>query len=298
MLVRAKRGNEIWQISGGEPYYRLFMTGVGISPIHRYKRRGAQQDGATDRGFRIEERILNMGFLFNADTYAQADAYRDLFAEIFKPTDIPLQIEVTRKDGAIRQIDTHVIGAVDFPDTPTEDRMGTSQRIVVQLEAANPTWYDPITHNLIFDAVESGTSGMLVPIEVPIVIGPSASINATQAVNYKGTWREFPRIFITGPATNPVITNLSTGEKLDFTGAAVPAGQIFEIDLRYEFKTITNSSGVSQTDKLTDDSDHATWHLAPTPFAPDGVNDIRIQAANGTSETRVRMLYFDRYISL
>jgi len=105
-----------------------------------------------------------------------------------------------------------------------------------------------------------------------------------------GSWDEYPLINVPGSATSPIIQNLSTGETLNFSGAIIPENITYTIDARYGYKTVTDSAGINQIAKLSDDSDLATFHISP------GVNVF--QVTNGGTVGTVTILSYDRYLGL
>ncbi|KKL57939.1 hypothetical protein LCGC14_2230370, partial [marine sediment metagenome] len=44
--------------------------------------------------------------------------------------------------------------------------------------------------------------------------------------------------------------------------------------------------------------DLATFHIAPVPEAPLGVNAIRLQGSNANGSTAMELRYFDRYFGI
>lgn len=300
VTVEAIIGNATYALSGRNPYAFISLTGLGLPPVRRSKERGPQQHGSTDVGFLLDERMLNLALLVVGDTLAEMDDHRDVLAEILKPLEsTPIKLRVTRDNGSVRQIDCHVAGMVDFPNT-LDLRMGASQQVIVQLEAADPIPYDPALQNIVF-TVASGSAppgGFMVPLHIPMRYTAGGSIDAVENLVYAGKWEAFPKIFLSGPATNAQIINLTTGAKLDFAGHSIGAGDVYEIDLRYGYKSVRDSSGTLQNAALTDESDLVTWRLVPTPLAPGGINNIRVVVpAGATAATKVRVEYYNRYPS-
>lgn len=294
--VDAIVGSTEYALSGRNPYAFISLTGMGLPPVRRTKERGPQQHGSTDVGFLLDERMLNLALLITGSSLSDLDEYRDDLAEILKPLEsTPIKLRVTRDDSAVRQIDCFVAGMVDFPNTLNE-RIGSSQLVVVQFEAADPIPYDPTLQNVVFDT--GAGSGYLVPVEVPFLYTTGATINRVTSLTYGGKWEVYPKIYVTGPAADLVITNETTGKVLDFTGHTIAGGDIYEIDLRYNHKVVTDQDGVRVTDALTDASDLATWRIVPSPTAPGGINDIRVEVAgSATVATRVRVEFNNRYPS-
>jgi hypothetical protein len=133
-----------YSLTDSNPFSLVAITGIGIPALHRLTERGPFQHGATDLGFRLDPRLISIIVHVNATSLSNADANRATLMTAFNPLpSTPILLKITRDDGAIRQIDCHAAGAVDIPNTPTQDRMGASQRVVIQLQAADPVWYDP-----------------------------------------------------------------------------------------------------------------------------------------------------------
>jgi hypothetical protein len=265
--------------------------------VRLLKERGAQQHGSTVTGFTLDERLLNLAILIDESTEALADAARQTLAKILKPiNDVPVVVRVTRNDGLIRQINGYTVGIVDFPNT-RDERMAGKQQVVVQLETPDPIPFDPALRNVSFDTASGG--GYQVPFEVDFQYTTGDEINSVTSLTYAGDWEVYPIIYVTGPATDLVITNETIGTVLDFTGVTIAGGVTYEIDLRYGRKLITDNSGVNQNAKLTEESDLATWRIVPNPEAPDGINDIRVEVAgDATLATRIRIEYYDKYPSI
>lgn len=281
------------RVSGRDPYAFISLTGRGNPPTRRLKERGAQQLGSTDIGFTLDERILNLALKIIATSHELADQYRDELAEKLMPTEsTPVKLRVTRTNETVRQIDTFTVGIVDFPNT-VGDRMGTTQLVVIQLEAADPIPYDPTLRNIIFNT--SG-GGYQVPMEVPFLYTSGSTINKLAAIPYEGKWQTFPKIYATGPAEDLVITNVTTGKVLDFTGHTIAGGDTYEIDLAWGQKLITDQNGVNKNLALLESSNLVDWSIVPSN---DSINDILVEVADdATLATRIRFEFYDRYPSL
>jgi hypothetical protein len=111
-------------------------------------------------------------------------------------------------------------------------------------------------------------------------------------VTNDGSWSEYPRIVLAGPLADPIVTNQTTGETLDFTGATIPAAMFYIADCRYGFKTVIDSGAVNQIAKLSDDSDLATFHLEP------GVNLVGVSGSGTATATAINITHYDRYLGL
>lgn len=123
-----------------------------------------------------------------------------------------------------------------------------------------------------------------------------AEIGTVTTVNL-GDVYEYPLITIRGPINNPVLTNLATGDKLDFTGGTLTTGQQLTIDLRTGLKSATGADGTNYAAIMGTPVQLASFGLAPAPVATGGTNQIRVTGGSMTSDTRVTVTYYDRYVS-
>lgn len=131
-------------------------------------------------------------------------------------------------DGVSKQIDCHYNAGMTLPST--DWRLG-HHRAVFELRAPDPTWY--ITESTAVSwANDGGGSGLTFPLSTPFTFGGSV-INANQAVDLgsANAWETFPYIYIYGRINSPKITNVTTGDVLDFVGNNVAIGEYVVIDL-------------------------------------------------------------------
>lgn len=275
----------------GEPFWLVSAIGVGLGPVRRLTESGPFQQGATDIGYRYEMRMINLVVALVADSLSDADAQRDALARVCSPASTALALRCTRDDGAVRQIDVQVVGMVDTPVQKPE-RLGALQRILVQLQAADPSWYDPTPLALTLDAISNSTRGYPAPVMVPVVQTPGSAIDGTDTIRYAGTWAEHPVIYLIGPLTDPVLSNVTHDWTLNFTGITIASGKTYVIDTRYGYKTVRNGDGGNAIAELSEDSDLADWRLEP------GENDINLTASGATGASGARLTYSLRYAGL
>jgi hypothetical protein len=225
------RGGQATQISGGTLSYRVSASNIGAPPKRNLSTRGPFQNGESFQGFRYDKRIMSLVFFSDASTLTLADSQRDDIYDLWKGIENePVTIKVVRDDGEVRLIDGEVVNVIDFPDA-VGNRYGGSQQFVVQLECHNPFWRSEF------------------------IVVKTISINATSVITYNGQFPTEPIVNIIGPITNPVLTQSITGKKLDFTGITIAAGNNYQIDTRYGYKTILDGGFNNKLADLTSDSD-------------------------------------------
>jgi hypothetical protein len=211
---------------------------------------------------------------------------------IFSPINTKVILELALDSGTYR-LDTHYVAQMAMPSS---ERLGWNQTVVVDLKANDPTWYKSTGSALTFN-MGAGGDDMEVPTVIPMTVGGS-SISASTSVTNSGSFYTYPTMKITGPIQNCVITNSTSGEKLDFTGTTIGESDYYDIDLRYGYKTIEDSAGTNKIADLTSDSDLATWSLLCDPDAPDGINSIQVTGIAATEATNVYIHWYERYLGL
>ena len=245
--------------------------GFGLAPLRRITTRGPLQDGDSDIDFRLEPRVLQIPLMVvNASATApkyQHYEIREKLLSIFRPGD-NAYITVTRSDGVTtktRRINVRVLGGMSFDVDPDNFHV----RTVVQLRADDPTWYDPQNIDTFYD---------------------NANLNGTQVFPNLGNWDIFPLIMIERTITNPVITNVTTGQVISIT-AAITSG-FYLIDLSYGKKTVVDNLGVNRISTVSAASNLATWSIVP------GNNTIAITGTVGDLNARGLFAYFPRFTGI
>lgn len=292
MISLIASGTE-YSLDDGVYCHFLGDSGLGMIPLHRFSERGPLQDGDTDLGFRGDPRFFSLFLEIDGTTRPDLWDKRQTLLRLFRPRSNALSIKWALS--STYQIDAHYAADLEMP---SNDREGFSQKVVVTLKANDPTFYDPVADAVTFQ-LGAASDSFPVPMSVPHNVGVS-TIDLSVAIVYRGTADSYPVLIrLTGPLVGPVITNILTGEKLDFTGTTISGGTYYDIDLRYGYKTVKDNTGTNQVSKLTSDSDLATFHLES---AEDGSasleNPVRVQATGATPTSKVEITYFKRFMGI
>lgn len=281
-------GNQVYVLT--EEYVHLGNDGLALPPVRRLEESGPLQNGATDRGFRLEPRVIKLVLMLHATDLTEYWAKRRRLNKQFRPREAVSRLRFTFPDGSVRQIDATYDGELTLP---SNEKTGFLHTVAVSLKAANPTFYDPAIESLNFQISVSGGS-LTVPVSVPLYVGRS-TLDQTIQHMYQGDWETSPVINVIGPVTGLKIEQLTTGKKLQFKADYVlNAGEILVIDTQYARSSVT-VGGVSVLEQLTDDSDISGFALLPDPDAPDGVNELRVTGTAATAAMNVFIQYNNRY---
>ena len=280
----------------GELGYWDGDQGFGMAPLHRLSERGPLQHGATDTGARLDPRSVTIGVMLPATDEATLEDKRDLLLDLFRPRDTPVALRLYRANGQIRHLDAHTTGGLEFGSAQISRDYGGHivLKTSIDLVAPDPVWYDPAELAVSF-GVAAGAGGMFVPTMVPTFIGAS-TVDQTTQVPYDGSWLSNPIITIQGPITDPVVQNLTTGEKLSFVGFSLASGMTYTIDTRYGYKTVTDTSGGNRISELSTDSDLTGFHLEPD--ASGNINTLRVTGSAANSATQVFVRFRRNFIGV
>jgi hypothetical protein len=266
--------------------------GTGAARPARETQQGPLQHGATDRGFRLTPRRVTLLLAFEAVDLADMERRRDELITLTAPSETPLALEWQLSGGGVRRLDAHLVDDLGFRSS---DRLGLTQRIAAVFEAADPTFYDPGGVSVSF-GIAASDDAFNVPLAVPWAIGSSV-VDETVTIPYAGSWRTSPIITIQGPITDPVITNLTTGQVIDLTGTTIIGGDRYVLDTRYARGTVVDAAGVNRIAALSDTSDLVTFVLASRADAPSG-NAVRVTGTAATGSTQVFLSYHTRYAGI
>lgn len=141
-------------LTDSAPYALERAHGLGMPHVHRFMQSTPRRDGATDYGHVYGERVVTLSIHFTADDASQRDERRDTLQRLFAPgTNTPLVLQATRDDGEVRRLDVVASGMSDIALDPAHD-VAHLHRVVVQLRAADPFWYDGVV-------VGAGTLGTI-----------------------------------------------------------------------------------------------------------------------------------------
>ena len=292
-VIAAIVAGTTYTLTDENPFWVQSVEQWGMSPGHNLESRGPEQHGSTFEDFRLDPRDLELIVCFRGVDSTLLANRRTLLTIFQRRTD-PILLRFTFDDGTVRQIDGHLATGLSFGrDGRDHDLM----RAAVVLRCPDPTFYDPTGAAVTFELGGATGAGGVVPTPVPTEVGAS-TIDASTPVTYAGTWRSQPSLIrITGPITEFVLTNETTGDDITAkAGVTIAAGDYYDIDCRYGIATVIDSSGVNKVANITDTSELTTFHLAPNPDALGGINSLSLTGSNVTSITKVEITYYNRFL--
>ena len=127
-----------YDLSDKVAYWHMRSKGFGLADSKRLMLQGPLQHGASDVGYRLQPRKLQLVLLLSKDTEAAYWAGRDALLRLFRPADALLKLRFTA-GSIVRQIDCAPLSV----DLDSGDRRLYDHIVPVELSAPDPSWYDP-----------------------------------------------------------------------------------------------------------------------------------------------------------
>jgi len=267
----------------------ITLDGRGIPNTSRRLRTSPGIDGALDKGYILGPRRMDLRIFYSESTPALADAKRDELYEIFRPFDKPFTLKVTRDDGAVRQIECHLEGIFDVPDSELFGQ--NAQVISTRLIAPDPIWYDPTQQ--IVDFALSGAS-----------TGTQGDLSS----DYEGNWFEKPVVRVYGAIDDPLfrlnIQNYTTesGSSISYTVQTISGtqtitdGDYWEYDLQAGQVTVKQNGSTDKMSSINPTSDLAEFRIWPEDLYTNSV----YMSWTGTPGANAKLQYrfYNRYIGI
>lgn len=226
----------------------------------------AGEHGSFDGPAFLQSRLLTLEGVAIAPTYAAALRARDIVASVCGDPSLGLSALVVTKPG--RPTMRMLVRRSDWTKTGAESPLILRWSMI--LVAPDPRRYADTLSSQSIGLPVSGTGGLVFPLVFPLTFGTGLS-GGNMALTSGGTIATWPTWSVLGPVTGPVITNVDTGEKLEFdTTFTVPAGQTMVIDT--DAKTVL-LQGINRRDRLF----VAQWFDLPP-----GTTNIRFGSASGS----------------
>lgn len=294
----------IYRLHGGNARFVVGgMSGQGMPRVDWKTQSAPRQHGETVIDYRLTPRVIQMVHRRNAYNRDHYHAMRLDIVNHFRPNrsagdDIELPIlRKVYKDGSKRDIYVRLDEGLQFRSADPVFWDEYSIEEPIRLICPDPAFFDP--DEVLFSFVFTGTpiNHLTFPCTFPRVFGVLAVLTGSDDITYLGTWQTRPTIEIDGPLNSALIRNVTTDEKIQF-GYNIASGERVTIELQFGEVAVYNNTGDNLIGAVSTDSDLGTFHIAPAPEAPGGVNTITAYGTNADGNTAVTIRYYDRYIGI
>lgn len=239
------------------------VNGLSMPPIRTSSGTYSGRDGGYVGAQFYGARSINMTGRIMSNDVTSYWASRKAFLAAVSTGSVLLT--VATDDGGLYVLNCYL----DELDIPI-NRRKMSTTWTMSLVAPDPTIYDNSAGGLQSVAIAPvGGGGIIWPIAWTPVVWRAGTL--PQTVTNTGNVAVYPKVTLTGPATNPTITNVTTGQFFTLQGLTTTAGDVIVIDLQN--RTVLLNGGSILTYMSTTSS---WWPLLP------GGNSIRLTTTNGS----------------
>lgn len=259
-------------------------SGLLMPPIAMASRELPLRAGSQLQGVRVATREFDLPLYIEAASLAAVvDTHEQLLTWV-DPTRGDVALRVTRPDGTRRELLATYLGGLEGEET-TENGVEVWWEGTATFRAHEPYWRD-VEATVRTSALDT-LSGFWFPLNFPIQLAGSQVYRLTAETN-TGSAEAYPTWTITGPGTNPLVRNLTTGKHLGLT-LTLLAGETVTIETApLAALPIHDASGNSRFDALTSGSER--WPLVR------GANSIQIEMTGATAASSVVMEYRRRWL--
>lgn len=139
----------------------------------------------------------------------------------------------------------------------------------VSLVCPDPRIYEAIQSSGSYDPTDTGSGGLFFPLTFPLDFQASETSGLLEIVN-AGTIETPPVITITGPVTNPIVDNESTGHSIYTQGLELASGNTLVINVAERWAKL---NGTTKRPDLIDASLTDWFSLEP------GTNQLRLRGS-------------------
>lgn len=164
-------------------------------------------------------------------------------------------------------------------DLPVGDIPKPYARWGVSLYCSDPRLYADTVTSGAYDPTDAGDGGLEFPLDFPLEFGVSGG--AWLSLDNEGTVSTPPTIIVTGPVTNPIIDNDTSGLSIFTRDCGLGVGDTLTLDVRARTVVL---NGTTLRPDLVDVSRTTWWDVRP------GVNRLRMRGsgmASGQTELAV-----------
>ncbi|WP_284037465.1 phage tail family protein [Neobacillus sp. 114] len=284
LLFTNSRGKTV-ELGDNPPFILSKIDGLGDVEAENQTQKAPYQDGSTYIDSLLNERIISMEISILAPSKGELSETRRHFSSVFSPKHGEgfLQYIYGNEIKTIKAVPEHV------PIYPSgkDNRFDNLQMSIVTLKCANPHWMDLIETE---KPLTAWLGKFEFPFEFPVEFGERA--NRATLVN-DGDVSTPVTIDFYGPATNPTVTNETTGEYIK-VNRSLGAGDVLEVSTEFGNKTVEIvSADGNRTDVFNYiDLDSSFFQLLT------GENEISFSSDDAESSGYVEIRYKNRYLAI
>lgn len=265
------------------------MTGCGIPPAALTSDAKPNDHGSLFRAIRYTERDVFVPLIVWGANGPEVTARRRELEELLDPLVGPVELTVNQPDGENRSITGYYVGGAE--GDMAADRWGRAfQKVGAVIRCLDPWWSTgPVTQEW---RLVTATKQFLPSADqfFPVQLGSGQVAGHAVVVNEGDTTAE-PIWSVTGPGSNLVVTNDTTGESWSLSGS-LSGGQTVVVDTRRSQQTVVDAAdGTNLFDRLGT-TPLQLWALGRGP------NAVSVALDDADADSRVAVTFTPRLRSM
>lgn len=272
-------GESVLIDSNNPPLLLSKLEGVGGAPAIIQMEKAPYQDGSTYIDTVLEPRYLTIeGMIWSTHTAEVMERRRKL-VRVLNPRLGPgtLRLEF---DSVVREIEAVAETSPVFPDKGRKPM----QQFIISLVCPDPAWRSDEEETW---TLASFIGGFSLPFSFPLSFG---TVGQTLDVENYGDLESPVFIRMIGPLKNPVLENVTTGQRISIT-REILEGESLEINTAFGKKSVTiidsNNNRSNAFHYVSPDSEF--WQMVP------GLNTVSYAATEESSSSAVTISFYHRY---
>ncbi|TCJ05040.1 phage tail family protein [Cytobacillus praedii] len=283
IIFTSARG-QIVELSNRAPFVLSKIDGLGDVQADVKGQKAPFQDGSTYIDSSLSERYPSIEITILAENMDDLLKKRAYIASVFNPK-LGEGVLKYENRNVVREIKATSEHVPTFPSGT--ERVFSTQKALINLKCHEPFWLD--TH-IESEPMSAWVGGMEFPFEFPVEFGLKSS---TTTLLNDGDVETPVEIVFHGPATNPIVTNKTTGE---YVRVKRTLGKNDKLIVRTAFGNkevlIEDSTGKRTRAFNWLDGNSVFWQLDV------GFNEIEYNADSNSDEATVIINWRKRYVGV
>lgn len=264
------------------PFLIESLTGIGEVDANLQSQKSPYQDGDTYIDSTLEPRYPTLEGVITETNLKIIKEYRHQILRVCNPK-LGLGKLTLEIDGDIKEIYGVLDGVPSFPERGNNPH----QRFMIVWKCPDPYWKDIEETN---EPLASWIGSFEFPFEFPVEFGEKAN---RVTIENDGDAPAPVLIEFHGPASNPIISNETTGEFLK-VNRSLSTGEVLQVNTAFGEKTVeivaVNGTRTNVFNYI--DPDSSFFHLLS------GENDISFNSDDADISATVSIKYKKRYIGV
>ena len=235
--------------------------------------------GQVEQYIQVNPNDIRFPLSIFANSPTAMDSNIRLLSEAMRPSRGLGILQHTANDGAVRQLYCRETSRLRDVSTRSPGRV----QVGLIFSAADPYWYDSNWTVLTF--TPAGAINFFQVPFFPIHLS-AGGLSSAFTVQNNGQAETWPIWTITGPGTNPTLTNNTTGDVLQLN-ITLTGTQTLTIDTRPNNVQVVREDGSNQWSAIQDTSQ--LWSLAV------GANNVSLSMTGTSTTSQLQLQYKQRY---